>query len=66
VRYRAFAQYACRIKGVGHQQEVVHDMKEDIMALLKEFRLRNDGVKPEAIVVYRDGVSHGEFKNVRL
>lgn len=61
---RAFAQYACRIKRNKYREEIVQDMTDDIMALLKLFRVRNEGVKPESIVVYRDGVSHGEFKKV--
>jgi hypothetical protein len=42
----------------------VDDIHTDIKALLLLFKQRN-GVKPESIVVYRDGVSQGEFKEVR-
>lgn len=58
-------RYASRIKLIGHREEVVSGMKAEIMELLKLFREHNKGVKPEAIVVYRDGVSHGEFKEAR-
>lgn len=61
---RSLAQYACRIKCLGFREEIVKDMQTDIMDLLRLFRERN-GVKPESIVVYRDGVSQGEFKEVR-
>lgn len=66
--YRQFAQYACRIKRVGFREEVVQDtqgMQADVLQLLKVFCARNGGVKPSSIVIYRDGVSHGEFKEVR-
>lgn len=59
-----FAQYACRIKTLEYRKEIVTDMRDDIMDLLKLFRVRNNGLKPESIVVYRDGVSQGEFKQV--
>jgi hypothetical protein len=62
---RSFGQYACRIKRIGYREEVVGGMKDDIMELMKLFRQRNNGLKPESIVVYRDGVSQGEFKEVR-
>jgi eukaryotic translation initiation factor 2C len=50
---------------MGHREEVVSDMKEDIKDLLKLYYERNR-VKPESIVIYRDGVSQGEFKEVCL
>lgn len=40
-------------------------MKEDVKELLLAFHQRNK-VKPEAIVVYRDGVSVGEFAGVMV
>jgi hypothetical protein len=61
---RSLAQYACRIKRTGHRKEIVDDIDQDIKALLQLFKQRN-GVKPESIVVYRDGVSQGEFREVR-
>jgi Piwi domain len=39
-------------------------MKDEIKDLFKLFATRNGGVKPEAVIVYRDGVSQGEFKQV--
>lgn len=60
---RNLAQYACRIKRTGHRKEIVEDIQDDIKALLLLFMQRN-GVKPESIVVYRDGVSQGEFHEV--
>ena len=62
---KSFGQYACRIKRVGHRQEVVQEMKEDIKELLKLFYEKNR-VKPMHIVVYRDGVSMGEFAGVMV
>lgn len=61
---RSFGQYACRILQTGHRKEVVEDMTATIKELLQLFERRNK-VKPEAIIVYRDGVSMGEFTSVR-
>jgi Piwi domain len=60
---RGLSQYACRIKRTGHRKEIVEDIDQDIKSLLQLYKQRN-GVKPESIVVYRDGVSQGEFKEV--
>jgi hypothetical protein len=59
-----WCRYASRIKLIGHREEVVSGMKNEMIELFKLFREKNQGVKPESIVVYRDGVSHGEFKEV--
>ena len=58
-------RYACRIKRIGYREEVVAGMKEELVELLQLFRQRNNGAKPESIIIYRDGVSQGEFKEVR-
>ena len=60
----AECRYACRLKRIGHRDEVVSGMRDEIMELMKLFKQKNK-VKPEAIIIYRDGVSHGEFKEVR-
>jgi Piwi domain len=57
-------RYACRIKRIGYREEVIAGMKEEMIELFKLFREHNNA-KPESIVVYRDGVSQGEFKEVR-
>jgi hypothetical protein len=62
---RVACRYASRIKLIEHRKEVVDGMTSEMIELFKLFREKNQGVKPESIVVYRDGVSHGEFKEVR-
>jgi hypothetical protein len=42
---------------IGAMQEVVHDM-------LKEFHRRNNGIKPQALIYYRDGVADSQFPTV--
>ena len=46
-------------------RDTVQEMKEDIKELLKLFYEKNR-VKPMHIVVYRDGVSMGEFAGVMV
>jgi hypothetical protein len=63
-QWRIACRYASRIKLIEHRKEVADGMKSEMIELFKLFREKNQGVKPESIVVYRDGVSHGEFKEV--
>ena len=42
-------------------QEVIHDMKAVTKVLLLKFHAANKGRKPEKIIMYRDGVSEGQF-----
>ena len=42
-------------------EEVIHDMKNVTKKLLMKFHDENKGRKPEKIVMYRDGVSEGQF-----
>ncbi|XP_067122004.1 protein argonaute-2-like [Centruroides vittatus] len=45
-------------------QDIVIDMKEMLKEILKEFYNRTKGKKPEKIILFRDGLSEGEYKKV--
>ena len=42
----------------------IQDMKNVIVILLKKFFEKNDGRKPERLIMFRDGVSEGQFLTV--
>lgn len=60
--------YACRTQfqqpDLTTGREVLHDLKAPVKELLLEYFRRNNGMKPTAILMYRDGVSQGEFAGV--
>ena len=53
-----------RIQEGGQNEEVIHDMKNVTKNLLLKFHEANKGRKPEKIIMYRDGVSEGQFLTV--
>ena len=64
---RTLSHYACRTQfqecsDTG--REVIRDLKNTVKDLLKAYYVKNQRVKPEAILYYRDGVSQGEFPKV--
>ena len=55
-----------RIQDAGEDknEEVIQDMKNITVALLKKFYERSNGRKPERLIMFRDGVSEGQFLTV--
>ena len=53
-----------RIQDGRQNEEMIHDMKQVTKNLLIKFHAANKGRKPEKIVMYRDGVSEGQFLTV--
>ncbi|GIY90905.1 protein argonaute-3 [Caerostris darwini] len=45
--------------------EIILNLKEMVLELLKAFYRNTRGLKPEKIIFYRDGVSEGQFHQVR-
>lgn len=43
---------------------VVQELSAAVQKLLKQFYQRNNQRKPAAIIMYRDGVSEGQFQQV--
>ena len=62
------AQYEVQVRvqdaGIDSNEEVIQDMKNVIVILLKKFFEKNDGRKPERLIMFRDGVSEGQFLTV--
>ena len=56
--------YAATVRVQQHRQEIISDLTYMARELLVQF-YRNTRFKPTRIVVYRDGVSEGQFFNVR-
>ena len=50
-----------RVQASEQNEEVIQDMKEVTKVLLKRFAEETKGRKPERIVMFRDGVSEGQF-----
>merc|ERR1719369_2509432 len=53
-----------RIQEIGQNEEVIQDMKNVTKNLLMKFHAANKGRKPEKIIMFRDGVSEGQFLTV--
>lgn len=60
------AQFPCHIKVQRGRQEKVeaNEMSEMLTSRLKLWQARNRGALPENIVVYRDGVSEGQYQSI--
>ncbi|CAI5454435.1 unnamed protein product [Caenorhabditis angaria] len=57
------SRYAATVRVQQHRQEIISDLTYMVRELLVQF-YRNTRFKPSRIVVYRDGVSEGQFFNV--
>lgn len=57
-------QFAAKPLFLGHRQETM-SMKNEVKSLLETYAQKN-GVLPESIVFYRDGISDGQFVPVSL
>ncbi|CAL2051731.1 unnamed protein product [Caenorhabditis brenneri] len=57
------SRYAATVRVQQHRQEIISDLTYMVRELLVQF-YRNTRFKPARIVVYRDGVSEGQFFNV--
>ena len=53
-----------RVQDGTQNEEMIHDMKDATKKLLMKFHEANKGRKPEKIIMYRDGVSEGQFLTV--
>ena len=62
------AQYEVQVRiqdtGLDRNEEVIQDLKNVTVVLLKKFYEKNNGRKPERLVMFRDGVSEGQFLTV--
>ncbi|XP_033125721.1 protein argonaute-2-like [Anneissia japonica] len=56
-------KYNARVKVQAHRQEVIEDLSGMVRELLIKFREASN-VPPKKIIMYRDGVSEGQFQQV--
>ena len=57
--------YSAEVRIQKHRLEIIAELKEMVVILLKKFRASTK-VAPEKIIFYRDGVSEGQFKDVLI
>ena len=60
------SQYAAHLSAQNCRVEMVHALRDAMVSLLTQFRNRNNGKVPAHIIIYRDGVSDGQFDQVRI
>jgi eukaryotic translation initiation factor 2C len=53
-----------RVQDGGQNEEIIQDMENLTIKLLRGFLKQTGGRKPESIIMYRDGVSEGQFLKV--
>lgn len=56
-----FAQYPASMRTQRGRQEMVADLKDMIKERLKLWSMYNNGQLPKKVIVYRDGVSEGQY-----
>lgn len=59
-----FVQFPASVRTQQGRQEMVADLEEMIIERLSLWRTRNAGRLPNKVIVYRDGVSEGQYKTV--
>ena len=57
-------KFAAQSRTQGPRKEIIKDLKDMAKTLMIEFN-KKTGYKPEKILFYRDGVSEGQFDQVR-
>lgn len=57
------SQYVAHLSAQNSREEMVFQLRDAMMSLLESFKSRN-GKMPAHIIVYRDGVSDGQFSLV--
>jgi eukaryotic translation initiation factor 2C len=59
-----FSQYPASMRTQKGRQEMVEELEEMIIERLKLWQKRNQGKLPNKVIVYRDGVSEGQYRIV--
>ena len=62
---RTASKYQAKHHSQKHRQEIIEDLKKMTKQHLIDFYRTNHSVKPTRIIFYRDGVSEGQFDQVR-
>jgi eukaryotic translation initiation factor 2C len=59
------SKYHTYVRAQGYRVEIVEAMEEMMREALANFQKVNDGIVPERVIVFRDGVSNGQFAEVK-
>ncbi|EKM56707.1 uncharacterized protein PHACADRAFT_141577 [Phanerochaete carnosa HHB-10118-sp] len=59
-----FGQFPCSLRMQESKKEMVSDLADMMVERLQAFQQTNKGTLPDRIIVYRDGVSEGQFNIV--
>lgn len=55
------SRYAATVRVQQHRQEIIQELSSMVRELLIMFYKSTGGYKPHRIILYRDGVSEGQF-----
>ena len=58
------SRYAATVRVQQHRQEIIHELCAMVKEHLVMFYKSTGGYKPHRIIIYRDGVSEGQFMHV--
>jgi len=58
------SRYAATVRVQQHRQEIIHELCDMVKEHLVMFYKSTGGYKPHRIIIYRDGVSEGQFMHV--
>ena len=58
------SRYAATVRVQQHRQEIIHELCAMVKEHLVMFYKSTGGYKPHRIIMYRDGVSEGQFPHV--
>ncbi|OQV17169.1 Protein argonaute-2 [Hypsibius exemplaris] len=61
-----FTKYSARVRAQGHREEMMTTLKDMVVELMVEFKVKCGGREPQRIIFYRDGVSEGQYQQVML
>jgi eukaryotic translation initiation factor 2C len=59
-----FSQFPASMRTQKGRQEMVSDLKEMVIERLKLWQKKNQGRLPNKVIIYRDGVSEGQYRIV--
>ena len=60
------SRYSATVRVQQHRQEVIQELSSMVRELLLMFYKSTGGYKPHRIILYRDGVSEGQFLQVNI
>ncbi|TCD61374.1 hypothetical protein EIP91_008543 [Steccherinum ochraceum] len=61
---RDFAQFPASMRIQESKKEMITELKDMMIERIEAFKAKNNNVLPARIIVYRDGVSEGQFNTV--